>query len=183
MNCEGNIFRIRLPIQKHKDPEVQSSNGQPCSALGGTTASVPEMCGRTHNHGRREGEHLSSASGISSQSLGLRSGSRNPCSSAPVVEILGQKPEKEPASGNDASPLELRYHDLFDRWVPPQILGQSPPSDNEDWLFEAKQSRNALPRRCETNGSCRSLVSSVSWPRACYVPDVDVHALPFTVPF
>lgn len=182
----GNIFRIRLPLQWHKDLEVLPSKGQPCSALGRTDVFVQEMCDLSPKPGRREGEHLCFASGITGQGLDHKLGRKNPCPSSAAHEIFGQKPEIAPASissGSDSSLLEPRFKDLLDYSVPPLMQSQFPASDNQDWLLETKQNHNLAAERCETNHDGGSYGNSAQWSRVCYLPEVDIYALPFTVPF
>ena len=162
------------------------SKGQPCSALGRTDVFVQEMCDLAPKPGRREGEHLCFASRITGQGLDHKLGRKNPCPSSAAHEIFGQKPEIAPASissGSDSSLLELRIKDLLDYSVPPLMQSQFPASDNQDWLLETKQNHNLAPERCETNHDGGSYGNSAQWSRVCYLPEVDIYALPFTVPF
>ncbi|WMV27759.1 hypothetical protein MTR67_021144 [Solanum verrucosum] len=82
--------------------------------------------------------------------------------------------------------IEFQYKNLIENWLPPSL-----PSDNLDldddqsWLFQRKpkqarvEEKNIGSSNDKTCGSCSSL-----WqPRAQYLPDVDLYALPYTVPF
>lgn len=82
--------------------------------------------------------------------------------------------------------IEFQYKNLIENWLPPSL-----PSDNLDldddqsWLFQRKpkqarvEEKNIGSSNDKTCGSCSSL-----WqPRAQYLPEVDLYALPYTVPF
>ncbi|KAL7155508.1 hypothetical protein ABFS83_03G079000 [Erythranthe nasuta] len=82
----------------------------------------------------------------------------------------------------------LRYKNLTEMWVPPQLDFALPEDTDEvDWLFKGKKNQGiSLEKRCSTSvndvKSCSS--SSIMWPsRAQYLQEVDIYALPYTIPF
>ncbi|KAG9141677.1 hypothetical protein Leryth_019304 [Lithospermum erythrorhizon] len=79
--------------------------------------------------------------------------------------------------------VELQYRDLFVNWVPPPIQMELD-SDDQDWLYCKKKPDNQSEKKLKpssNNVSCSS--SSSLWPRALFIPEADIYALPFTVPF
>ena len=79
----------------------------------------------------------------------------------------------------------LRYQNLIENWVPPQILQDvCVDNEDEDWLFGGK-SKLEMPEKKrvlrDDSIPCSNTLSL--WPRAQYLPEVDMFALPYTVPF
>ncbi|KAK4804645.1 hypothetical protein SAY86_004462 [Trapa natans] len=81
---------------------------------------------------------------------------------------------------------ESLYDSLFEGFSFPPISAERNDPDDQEWLFRTKLQDNKSTVRLldETNGdvSASSLDCS-SWARARFVPDVEVFALPYTVPF
>ena len=86
------------------------------------------------------------------------------------------------APKSDAPVLSV-YDALFQNWVPPPLTVDGLSSD-EDWLFgsELKDGRSDTKRVKPISGAMRCSSTSL-WPRAQYVPEVEIYALPYTVPF
>ena len=84
--------------------------------------------------------------------------------------------------GRIQSPNSL-YRTLIEKWVPSRPeLGQND-LDDQDWLFGSKQ-HNMLESRIhklDNVASCSR--SSTLWPQANYLPEVDMFALPYSLPF
>lgn len=79
--------------------------------------------------------------------------------------------------------IEFQYKNLIENWLPPSL--QSANLDEEDdqaWLFQRKPKHTRVEEKnvCSNDTTCGS---SALWPRAQYIHDVDLYALPFTVPF
>ncbi|KAL4310288.1 hypothetical protein GQ457_01G009070 [Hibiscus cannabinus] len=77
----------------------------------------------------------------------------------------------------------LQYKTLIDDWLPPvPHLELYNDYNGDDWLLPRKQLDKPVARRSDDSiFPCHS--SSTSWPRAQYLPDAEVFALPYTVPF
>ncbi|KAL2522227.1 eukaryotic translation initiation factor 5B-like [Forsythia ovata] len=77
-----------------------------------------------------------------------------------------------------------QYKNLFENWVPLLLQAVHPDPDDEDWLFQRKSqyihSENTL-KSCSNSisTSCSSTLSC----HAQLLPETDIYALPFTVPF
>ncbi|GLU04602.1 hypothetical protein SLE2022_217400 [Rubroshorea leprosula] len=75
----------------------------------------------------------------------------------------------------------LRYKDLIEDWVPP-LPQQELDDDGQEWLFGTKaQERPATRYETVHDFSCQGSISL--WPHANYLPEAQIYALPFTVPF
>ncbi|GAV64831.1 hypothetical protein CFOL_v3_08346 [Cephalotus follicularis] len=183
----GSIIRIKLPLRRHKDPEVLPSNEQPCSASDrGDDISVQEKHKPAPITGRQAGEHSCSVSGNSGLEHNFRISQGKPCSSSGAPEITDQKAKAAwPANlcGGCSPGLALKTRDLIENWVAPPLQSESTNSVNEDWLFKTKQNQNKETKRREDNGVSLGGVDPTPWPRLCYLPEVDIYALPFAVPF
>lgn len=114
-----------------------------------------------------------------------------------AVSLPGGKPEslvpKEKLSSREKKlrKKESKYNKLFDSWAPLSVesgLVRVDDDDADDWLFGNKGEDRSTKRlksgdleNCGDN--LLSCVSSALQPRAYFLPDADVYALPFTVPF
>lgn len=79
--------------------------------------------------------------------------------------------------------LALKFLDVIENWVPPPMPSDSNDFGDQEWLFETKQ--RSRDKRCDLDsvGVTTSHANTTTWPRVCYLPEADVYALPFTVPF
>ncbi|KAJ4966369.1 hypothetical protein NE237_018218 [Protea cynaroides] len=86
-------------------------------------------------------------------------------------------------SSSKLKKLESQYRDLIINWVPPIIENYSTDLDDEEWLFErqSKPERESKRFKPSNDGLCQG--SSSLCPRACYLPEADIYALPYTLPF
>ncbi|KAK8663250.1 hypothetical protein V6N13_083073 [Hibiscus sabdariffa] len=78
---------------------------------------------------------------------------------------------------------ELQYKTLIEDWLPPVLHPELDNDDNGDeWLLPKKRLDKLVAHRSvDSNVPCHS--SSTSWPRAQYLPDAEVFALPYTFTF
>lgn len=130
-----------------------------------------------------------------------------PCvTNAAIQPVIGQdkavaslpcgKPESVvPKEKLSSSEKKLRkkgskYNKLFDSWVPLSLESGLvvDEDDAEDWLFGTKGGDRSVKRLksgdLENCGDGLSTcASSALQPRAHFLPNADVYALPFTVPF
>ena len=76
------------------------------------------------------------------------------------------------------------YHSLFQNWVPPPLAGAGFLSEDQDWLFssELQEERSVSKRVKPISGVLRCSNPSL-WPLAQYLPEAELYALPYTVPF
>ncbi|KAK1419729.1 hypothetical protein QVD17_29019 [Tagetes erecta] len=106
----------------------------------------------------------------------------------PMTVSLSHKKLKEDAQKEAPTRSEkkmmkkhTKYEKLIGSWLPPVFQAHLPDGgDDEDWLCRSKASSSLVSKgEVET---CRQ--SMASWqPCARFLVEVDMHALPYTVPF
>ncbi|KAH7663229.1 hypothetical protein IHE45_14G039300 [Dioscorea alata] len=106
-----------------------------------------------------------------------------------------QKVDKVPASAPTPSTSnqrlsrierkEQRYQDLVSNWNPQQFQYELSDDSEDNWLFGSRQGKdNDAGCKTGAESSVYGNTTAVSFqPRACYIPEMDMHALPFVVPF
>ncbi|CAI9786527.1 unnamed protein product [Fraxinus pennsylvanica] len=178
----GNIIRIRLlPPKKPKEQDN-------------------EIAGRTNF----PAEHNNEIAIVSSQEKNFSTENNNSIVGAfpigtikePVCSTSGRDEaaatthgKARTASGHDTAmtnmqKVELKYKSLFENWDPPQLLAQDIGQDDEEWLFRGRNQDVHVGRKIKLFSdpiSCSS--TSALGPRAQYLQEADVYALPYTVPF
>ncbi|GAB2219777.1 hypothetical protein Droror1_Dr00007414 [Drosera rotundifolia] len=76
-----------------------------------------------------------------------------------------------------------KYRDLMDTLAPPPLQIVLDEVDDQDWLFARKKKDDNSVTRPKVEGFGTSCGTSAAQPRAVYLQDVGIYALPFTVPF
>jgi hypothetical protein len=74
------------------------------------------------------------------------------------------------------------YKVLIEDWVSPPPQFELNDSDDQEWLFQAsKRERHGN----KILNACRDVLCHESslFPRGHYLPEADVYALPYTIPF
>ncbi|XVF59816.1 hypothetical protein PTKIN_Ptkin07bG0306200 [Pterospermum kingtungense] len=183
----GSIIRIRLPCQRQKDPEVLPSKEQPCSTSGRIDDAFVQG---THEHAPRPGrqleQHPCSTASTRHPELTFKLSKEKPCSSSRASESLAHNAEASmPLSLCSSCPptLALEFKNLVEDWVVPSLQTEQTSFDEDDWLFQKKQNITS-GFKSNTNGNVGpSQISLPTWPQACYLPEADIYALPFTIPY
>jgi hypothetical protein len=175
-----------LPLQRHKDPEVLPSKEQPCSSSGRTEDALAQGVHESvPRPGRDPEENCCSTSGNVGQELTFRL-SKEPFPSSQASTMFAHKAEPvalPSASGSESFSLPSPLRGLIQNWVPPPIQRECSESDDLEWLFESKRNRNHAVERYKIGTDGLYDQNSTPWPRASYLPEADIYALPFTVPF
>lgn len=158
----GNVIRIRLPSQKHMDCDSSSQNQQICSTSGRTDLPVQRKCETASSAG---------ADNICSTSQQTQNAVKS-------VSAASRPKRVEKPMHKDA----LQFRNLIENWVPSSSndLGD----DDQDWLFKRRKHDNTNAAKKPIASStmlCGS--SALLLPRAQYLQDADIFALPFTIPF
>ncbi|KAF6174338.1 hypothetical protein GIB67_040831 [Kingdonia uniflora] len=80
--------------------------------------------------------------------------------------------------------IDSRLRDLIDNWVPSSIDAESADFDDQEWLFDVKP-RHEEANKAKACDVVQPLGNSGFWmqPRACYLPEADIYALPYTIPY
>lgn len=80
--------------------------------------------------------------------------------------------------------LLQKYTDLFENFISPTQQLQSFDAVDQDWLFGPKPQKEPMQLdRTSTVDRQISCSSSSMWPMARYLPEIDIYALPYTIPF
>lgn len=185
----GKIIRIRLSSKKHSQSDALSNEEKQCSTSG--RIHVPSQIKNEIAAPRLRSEGFCSTSGSNGsigQSLVFKTGGERFQIASKQVETVSPRPLLEtkalPPVMTAMQKECLLYRNLIENWVPPQMNELLAETGDEDWLFGSKTKK---AEGSETRRICRDeSVSSCSaslWPRAQYLPEVDLYALPYTVPF
>lgn len=177
---------ISAPLQRRLNHVSSYSKVQPCSNITRTEASNRNRDANVK--APPDFSHLPSMSNAAIQPV-LRQDKA-------VVSLPCGKPEsavpKEKFSSREKKlrRKESKYNKLFDSWVPLSVESGLvvDEDDADDWLFGNKGEDRSTKRlksddleKCGDN--LPSCASSSLQPRAHFLPDADIYALPFTVPF
>ncbi|XP_056859606.1 uncharacterized protein LOC108842265 isoform X1 [Raphanus sativus] len=185
-NDSESIIRIRLPIRRQNDPEVMMSTNKdqqkPCLSreVKLDTANIvtrkqpqqrPCCTSKPHEEKRKD------------QILRTKLGKEKKLSST----------SDDPSSGlcRFCPPsLAVQFLNVVENWVPNTIqrsVELTNTEGDECWWFLKKPSSHKFDgtERCkQLNSETKQVVSSsMAWPCARLLPEADVHALPYTVPF
>ncbi|KAI4325418.1 hypothetical protein MLD38_030821 [Melastoma candidum] len=182
----ASIIRIRLPLQRQRDPEVVPIGERSCSAPVRTDLFAREKHENALRSSSVSGEHLSSSSVRTGQELAVKHGRTE-------LHLLTGVNETS-TSGNDLltvpklkhhrpSSSELHYIDLIENWAPPQYQSLSVDLDDQNWLFEGKQKPCHGTDRCKVEQDSLVNTSSTAWPLSQLLPDLGIYALPYAVPY
>ena len=175
-----------MPSQRHKDPEVLPSKEQPCSTSGrNDDAFVEGMHEHAPRPGRELEEHPCSTSSIRCPELTFKLSKVKPFSSSGASESLAHNAEASLSSNlcSSCSPtLALEFKNIVEDWVVPTLQTERT-SFGEDWLFQKKQNLSSGVKNSNDGIVGLSQINSPTWPHAYYLPEADIYALPFTVPF
>ncbi|KAI3428925.1 uncharacterized protein J3R85_008945 [Psidium guajava] len=187
----ASIIRIRLPLQRHKDPEMLPSGEQPCSAPVRTDHFGHEK----HEHAPRSSterrERPCSTSLSSGEGSASKLGSTEQRPSSGVAEMSSRKNGTLSSLSFDnrgLSPSEIKYRNLIENWVPLSVDSGCTDLDDQEWLFDRKQF-NCDRKQLNCEGGCKADYDGLTygspspWPRMHYLPEVDMYALPYTVPY
>lgn len=161
------------------------SGEQPCSAPVRTNVFGHEK----HEHAPRSStdwrEHPCSTSSSAGEGSASKLGSTEQSPSSGVAETSSRKNGTSSSLSLDErglSPSEIKYRNLIENWVPPSFHGGCADLDDQDWLFERKQ-LNCDAGKCKADYDGLTYGSPSPWPRMHYLPEVDMYALPYTVPY
>ncbi|KAL2457820.1 hypothetical protein Fot_19542 [Forsythia ovata] len=178
-HSRGNIIRIRLlPPKKPKEHDATGRTDFPAER---NSEIAPRASQENNCSIAQESSYIVS---------GLPTGTdKEPiCSSSGRHEAAAHGKARNPSDHDtvmsNKQRVELEYRSLFENWAPPQLQAQHT-SPDEEWLVRGKNQdvhvESKLKPCNDPISSCSS--TSVLGPRARYLHEADVYALPFTVPF
>ncbi|XP_007017860.2 PREDICTED: uncharacterized protein LOC18591588 [Theobroma cacao] len=85
--------------------------------------------------------------------------------------------------GNKMKKAALQYKTLLEDLMPLPLQLQNHDDYDDDWLFKSKQQGKHAGERSKVDDDVRCPTIATSCPRAHFLPDVEIYALPYTVPF
>lgn len=185
----GKIIRIRLSSKKQNQPDANVDEQKHCSTSG--RAQVPPQTDYdTSLRQRSEGFCSTSRSTTNNVGKGLvlkTGGERIHLATKKIDPARVFETISLPAVDPVLTPMQkegLLYRNLIENWAPPRLQDGCADTADEDWLFGA----NNKAERSDKKSTCRDesmsyCNTSLLWPRAQYLPEVDIYALPYTLPF
>ncbi|CAA3029275.1 eukaryotic translation initiation factor 5B-like [Olea europaea var. sylvestris] len=187
-NSLGNIIKIRLPSKKKKEPDTSFDNPQLCSTSG--RMDFPAQQKDEIALRASQGTVCPSSQGAHNlvQGFPTRTDQELIFSASRQMEVAAQGKLGTSSGANTVltpmQRLELQYKDLVENWVPPELHALVNYPDDQEWLSQSKDNDVRSEKRFRSSGDAVPCSSSLSlWPQSRYLPDADIYALPFTVPF
>ncbi|OIT38828.1 PREDICTED: stress response protein NST1-like [Nicotiana attenuata] len=101
-------------------------------------------------------------------------------------DCVADKAATASCSNAHENSIEFQYRNLIENWLPPSLQTEHLDVDDEAWLFQRKPKharvgqKSAVSKAVSNDSTCGG---SALWPRAQYIHDAELYALPFTVPF
>ncbi|XP_039024183.1 uncharacterized protein LOC120156980 [Hibiscus syriacus] len=181
---DGKKIKMKFSLRNPHQSEAVIGEKPSCSSNGrgdsnqdqiGFVPPVPEqkLC---RDDGRKEqvpSPVPSSAALVSEQKL------------RPDVAMKVQRPSssRRLAKGDKILRAALQYKTLLEDLLPPVLQPElNDDDDGDNWLLPKKQLGKPAVKGSDGNGvPCRA--SLISWPRSQYLPEAEIYALPYTVPF
>ncbi|XP_073123240.1 uncharacterized protein [Henckelia pumila] len=179
----GTIIRIQLASKKQKLSDLSTNEQQLCSTSGRTD--LPPLRNRQPNFSllpeKTSDFLLGDFNRTDEKKITLTSGKSEPAAPAKT----GTPPGLDAIEGSKKSPESVQYQNLIENWVPPSLQDAPSSPEDLDWLVCSKDHglRSERRQKFENNSMFCSSSSSLWQPRAQLLPEVDVYALPFTVPY
>lgn len=178
----GPILRIQLSLRKHKEPD----SGRPKSAKEDNTglaeSSVQESTFSAHVPTESQLCYTNPETNTEPEKIVPKSGQE--LSSQRIETCSQTRTGKETSSfENDFQRTESLYMTLTENWVPPQLDFCQNDIDDEEWLFGTRQQHNFQSERRKFGNEVSCCRSSTLWPQAQLLPEADINALPYTIPF
>ncbi|KAL9224505.1 hypothetical protein vseg_000531 [Gypsophila vaccaria] len=199
----GNIIRIRLSSQKRDEPSKSQAELRPlpksepsiCHAEGIPQVQEPPIHAASTSASTKHlvlgVDNLRPSHGKNVETLPPNDG---PSTSGRVEESKELPSKKLSSHEKKMLKRESLYNKLFQNLVPPGLateLVADQVDDEDDWLFGKKDEENPAKklRGVDFNNTTTHMdnlpcsTSTLLQPRAHFLSDVGVYALPFTVPF
>lgn len=180
----GNIIRIRLlPPKKPKEHDTAGRTNFPVEH----NNEIAVVSSQEKNFSTKNNSSIAGVFPIGTVKEPVCSTSGRDEAAAATTATHGKA---RTASGHDTvttnmQKVELEYKSLFENWDPPHLLAQDIGQDDEEWLFRGRiQDAVHVGKKIKPFSdpiSCSS--TSASGPRAQYLQEADIYALPYTVPF
>ncbi|XWS24512.1 hypothetical protein CRYUN_Cryun28dG0109300 [Craigia yunnanensis] len=164
---DGNVVKIRFSLKKRWEPDASLSEEPVCSTSGRADSSTPP---KALEQFYRWSKKPNTSTPVHEQKLWCADEWREPIPSSSGTSVYDNEMQK----------AALQYKTLIEDWMPlpPQVK-----HDDDDWLFMTKQQGKPAAKRSEVDNDVTCRASATSCPRAHFLPEADIYALPYTVPF
>ncbi|PKI45641.1 uncharacterized protein LOC116189298 [Punica granatum] len=176
----GNKIRIRFNLKRHNNPEAPLGQEPSCSTS--TSAQVDPL---VHRQCKTIITHVEADALVHPPCKTINTHVQE--KSAPTANLkltIGRR-DVPTEHKKEESSIESLYKALLGDWSAPPISTEREDPDDQEWLFGTKRQEKSPKRlKSETlaDASC-PIKNGDLWPRAHYLPDVEIFALPYTVPF
>ncbi|XP_061373286.1 uncharacterized protein LOC133315635 [Gastrolobium bilobum] len=172
----GAMVKIRYSIRKHIEPEeskLEDRLGSSSKNVGTVDPFAQDANGRYHQ--------LRCVTNAERDQCPGNSYSRH-CEE--LQRSLDGADPKTNMIEDESSRILSVYNSLFQNWVPPPLMCDGFKSMDQDWLLssELQNERPVSKKAKHMNGALRCSSPSL-WPRAQYLPEIELYALPYAVPF
>lgn len=164
--CEtGTAIKIRLPLRKHRGrDELQQDSLAGSTGSKGITKAITEEESRHQLQGWRnsELEHKENQ----------------------YLNSAGAGPSTKPIDSKRGRKASL-YNSLFQNWDSCALQLKGFELEDQDWWLSTsqRQEQTQATKKVKPVSDAPGCSSSTLWPRAQYLPEADIYALPYTVPF
>ncbi|KAI4316960.1 hypothetical protein L6164_024881 [Bauhinia variegata] len=170
----GTVIRIRLPLRKQREPEASQQDDRLVST------SSSESFPRETN-------------GSLPQQRCFTSAEIHQCvqdSKSEECKGLGRLIQESAAAVSSGNSLENGsqseasvYNSLFQSWVPPPIKFEGANSGNMDWLLGSELEERPISKKLKSAARGPHCSPQALWPRAQFLPEAEMYALPYAIPF
>ncbi|XVE94532.1 hypothetical protein REPUB_Repub02eG0016900 [Reevesia pubescens] len=172
---DGNVIKIRFSLKKPRESDASLSEEPVCSTSGRADSSAQPKGPKAEEQ--------------------CHPWSKKSNNSTPLPELKprldDESREQIPFSSgtsayeNEMYKAALQYKTLIEDWVPLplQVVQNADDHHDDDWLFMKKQQVKPAAKRSEVDNDVTSRASATSYPRAYFLPEAEIYALPYTVPF
>ncbi|KAK4275099.1 hypothetical protein QN277_018236 [Acacia crassicarpa] len=153
----GTAIKIRLPLRKHREhDEVQQDYHAGSTESKGITEAIT-VGQRNSELEHEENQYLTSA---------------------------GAGPSSKPIHSKRGRKASL-YNSLFQNWNSCALQLKGFELEDHDWWLSTspRQEETQSTKKVKSVSDALGCSSSTLWPRAQYLPEADIYALPYTVPF
>ncbi|XWS20928.1 hypothetical protein CRYUN_Cryun30bG0011400 [Craigia yunnanensis] len=166
---DGNIMKIRFSLKKPREPDASLSEESTCSTSGRVDSSTQPKAQEQFYPWSKKENAITTA--VSEQKLWCDDEKREPIPSSSGTSVYDNEMQK----------AALQNKTLIEDWVPLSL--QVKQNDDADWLFMIKQQGKPAAKRSEVDNDVTCSASATSCPRAHFLPEAEIYALPYTVPF
>ncbi|XWS14439.1 hypothetical protein CRYUN_Cryun35bG0009500 [Craigia yunnanensis] len=167
---DGNIIKIRFSLKKPLELDASLSEELVCSTSGRADSStLPKSQEQCYRWSRKP----NTSSPVPEQKLWCDDEWREPIPSSSGTSVYDNEMQK----------TALQYKTLIHDWMPLPLQVKRNDDDDNDWLFMSKQQGKPAAKRSQVDDDVTCRATATSCPRAHFLPEAEIYALPYTVTF